>query len=91
MDSPQQIDGYRKLTSSEVEIINGLKHMEANVRSHLGDMEAHLRTLVEQDESDQDDLGDLLRWVDIARTHFETGFMFAIKAIARPTNGLGRR
>lgn len=31
------------------------------------------------------------RWLSIARTHLETGFMFAIKAVARPTNGLGRK
>jgi hypothetical protein len=30
------------------------------------------------------------RWVSIARTHLETGFMYAIKAVARPENGLGR-
>jgi hypothetical protein len=30
------------------------------------------------------------RWLAIARTHLETGFMFALKAVARPTNGLGR-
>lgn len=74
------IAGYRDLTPEEVDAMNGLKAKEAE----LGELLAALDLAVAGDPAAG-------RWAGLARTHLETGFMFAIKAIARPTNGLGRR
>ena len=78
----RQIAGYRELSLEEVATMNTLKEWEEQLKVPL--YEAELRIKAE------DDL-EAMRWVALARTHLETGFMFAIKAVARPTNGLGRR
>jgi hypothetical protein len=78
----KHIKGYRDLDEHEIALINQLKQAEANA----GMVIAQLNDLC-QAVSDV----EAARWVSIARTHLETGFMYAIKAVARPTNGLGRK
>lgn len=78
-DQHEKIDGYRDLTQAEIDAMNELKAVEAKLGEWFGIM---------QDATGPD--GDAQRWLSIARTHLETGFMFAIKAVAKPTNGLGR-
>ena len=78
----KHIKGYRDLSEDEIKLINVLKEMEAGVADALHAIEADARL--------KSDMG-AGRWAAIARTHLETGFMFAIKAVARPTNGLGRK
>ena len=77
----QDIKGHRDLGSSDIELMNLLKQHEDTVGSLLEAVSARL-----------DQVGDheAKRWVWIARTHLETGIMFAVKAVARPTEGLGR-
>lgn len=75
-DQHEKIAGYRDLTQAEIDAINELKMVEAKIGEWL--------KLVASRDADED------RWLSLARTHLETGFMFAIKAIARPTNGLGQ-
>lgn len=72
----QKISGYRDLSQEEIDLMNKMKTLEAEVGNVL--------TALPKDDSGAN------RWAAIARTHLETGFMFAIKAVARPTNGLGR-
>lgn len=78
----KKIKGYRDLDEGEIEVMNALKEGEA----HLG----QLLTAIENGMADHGDK-EAGRWLSIARTHLETGIMYAIKAVARPTNGLGRR
>ena len=76
------IQGYRDLSQGEINSINKLKEMEADigiVLAHLDDMAMAANNVTSA------------RWASIARTHLEIGFMFAIKAVACPTNGLGVR
>lgn len=77
MKSHEKISGHRDLTQAEIDAINEVKMVEAKMGEWLSLM---------------DDLpdSDAQRWLSLARTHLETGFMFAMKAVARPTNGLGR-
>ena len=78
----KKIAGYRDLTEAEIESMNNLKEMEADLGKALFEVDV-LCGLANDNEAK--------RWVALARTHLETGMMFAIKAVARPTNGLGRR
>lgn len=78
-DQHEKISGYRDLTQAEIDLMNQLKAYEAEI----GNVLQLLGVAVLDDNSAQ-------RWLSIARTHLETGFMYAIKAVARPTNGLGR-
>ncbi len=71
------IKGYRELTAAEVGLINELKETERKLGERLA---ALAETFGRRDQG---------RWLSLAKTNFETGFMYAIKAIARPTGTLG--
>jgi hypothetical protein len=77
----QGIRGHRELGSSEVHLMNLLKDHEDSLNTLLEAVSAHI-----------DHVGDheAKRWVSLARNHLETGIMFAVRAVARPTEGLGR-
>lgn len=81
-EDSQKIAGYRELPQEEIDYINAMKLQEQRLAEQMATIEALAAKL-----------GDpaVARWISLARTHMETGFMFAIKAIARPTGGLGRR
>ena len=79
-DQHEKISGYRDLSQAEIDEMNALKGVEA----YMGGWLANMARIVPADDSDAQ------RWLSIARSHLETGFMYAIKAVARPTNGLGR-
>ncbi len=65
------IDGYRKLTDSEVTLINKIKaHGES-----LNALVCELRG------TDADG-----RWVSIGATDLQTGLMALVRAVAKPTN-----
>ena len=68
-----KIKGYRVLTETEVELINGLKELENNLGDYLKLME-----ILEADK----------RWLSIARTDLQKGFMAAVRALAQPESRL---
>lgn len=76
------ITGYRELHPTEISAINALKEREAEMGEILSEITENAQIIGD---------GAVIRWAAIARTHLETGFMYAIKAVARPTNGLGRK
>lgn len=78
----REISGYRELTHVEINLMNLLKTFEADLGDLLGRVAAHVATT---------DDAAAARWLALARTELETGMMYAVKAVARPTNGLGRR
>ncbi len=63
------IDGYRDLSDAEIKSINELKKRERQAGEALDSIED----------------SDNARHVALARTYLEIGFMFAVKAIARPS------
>lgn len=68
-----KITGYRKLTVAEVTLMNQSKELAELV----GELVQSLRETpgVEVDQ----------RWVDIAETELQKGFMSLVRSIARPT------
>lgn len=66
-----KITGYRELTEQDIETINKIKSM-AQV---IGDV---INTMQKVEEIDQ-------RWLAIAKTDLQTGFMALIRSIAQPT------
>ena len=78
----KKISGDRDLNEDEIYVMNALKDHEHRMGGVL--------TTIENQMSDHGDR-EAGRWLSLARTHLETGFMFAIKAVARPSNGLGRK
>lgn len=65
------IDGYRELNPSEINNINSIKKMATEVG-------ALVESFTDWNEADQ-------RWVAIAKTDLQKGFMALVRSIAKPT------
>lgn len=74
------IPGYRDLSQGEIEQMKTIKAMAGPI----GNM---LQALAAAAKADGDRAA--LRYVSVARNHFEDGFIYAVKAVARPTDDLG--
>jgi hypothetical protein len=66
----RKIKGYRELSADEIAAMNAVKELSAAVGEHLQAMEGFA-------SFDQ-------RWVAIAKTDLQKGFMAATRAIAKP-------
>lgn len=65
----KQISGYRDLSQDEIDLMNAIKREAADVGELVADLEG---LPVDQ------------RWVAIAKTHLQQGFMAAVRAVAQP-------
>ena len=81
VDNQKKISGYRDLSEDEISLMNRIKAKEEMV-DLLAEVEDATRAAGDHEAG---------RWASLARTHLETGFMFAVKAVARPDGGLGRK
>ncbi|HEY5236243.1 MAG TPA: hypothetical protein VIJ14_08710 [Rhabdochlamydiaceae bacterium] len=70
-DQHEKIKGYRDLSPSEIELMNTCKDMAETMAEAIAEMKT-VPTLDQQD-------------ISIAKYHFQTGFMWLIRAIAQPT------
>ena len=64
------IAGYRRLGEREIATINAIKHTERAVLELL-------HQIRDGEDTDQ-------RWVNIAKTDIQKGFMALVRAVARP-------
>lgn len=67
----RQIKGYRELSAEEIALMNEIKQMAQQV----GELLDRLKAVPTLDQ----------RAVAIARTELQTGFMWAVRAVAQPT------
>jgi len=67
----KQIKGYRDLSQAEIDAMNAVKAEAAKVGLLIEELEAN-------EKLDQ-------RWVVIAKTELQQGFMAAVRSIAQPT------
>lgn len=65
------ISGYRDLSQAEVNAMNNIKALASTV----GELITELETITDIDK----------RWVSIAKTNLQQGFMAAVRAVAQPT------
>lgn len=65
-----EVKGYRKLTDDDVANMNQIKELEAEI----GDL---WREFSQLDGIDK-------RWMALAKTHLQEGFMAFVRAIAKP-------
>lgn len=70
MDPNSQIKGYRQLTQAEVDLINVVKE-------HGNELSDRIADLAKNPNVDQ-------RWLAIAKTDLQKGFMALCRAIAQP-------
>ena len=66
----RKIKGYRDLSQVEIDAMNGIKEKAAEVGELISELESN-------DELDQ-------RWVAIAKTDLQKGFMAATRSVAKP-------
>ena len=69
----RQINGYRELGAEEVALMNEIKQKAQDVGELLDRLQSMSASKVDH------------RAAAIARTELQTGFMWAVRAIARPT------
>lgn len=67
----KHIKGYRDLSQDEIDLMNEGKAIAKVVGEWIDRLQAH-------DETDK-------RWVAIAKTDLQKGFMAAIRSVAKPT------
>ena len=70
-DQHTMIKGYRDLSQAEIDLMNKVKQKAEEVGILLEEMQANK-------DLDQ-------RWVAIAKTDLQKGFMAAVRAVAQPT------
>lgn len=68
----QHIKGYRDLSQEEIDLMNAVKVIGEQVRSTI-------QTLDDMDSIDK-------RWLNIARTDLQKGFMALVRSIAKPNS-----
>lgn len=67
----QKIKGYRDLSQDEIDIMNKCKQLAETVGTHISLLEGH---------------GTIdKRWLAIAKTDLQRGFMSLVRSIAQPT------
>ena len=67
----RQISGYRELSQEEIDAMNSIKELASAVGILVEELEDNLSL-------DQ-------RWVAIAKTDLQKGFMAAVRSVAQPT------
>jgi hypothetical protein len=72
MYSPPPVIGYRTLSQAEVDQMNEIKALGAQV-------EVRINILMQDPAAD-------VRWVAIAKTQLQQGFMALTRAVAQPTS-----
>lgn len=70
-DQHKQIKGYRDLSQEEINLMNEGKELAEQVGEYIAKLEAG--TGLDQ------------RWVAVAKTDLQKGFMSAIRSVAQPT------
>lgn len=71
-----KIKGYRRLPQSDIDEINAIKAEGERVRAMLFRLEAY--------GAETGGHGVDTRWLEMARKELQTGFMYAVRAVAKP-------
>ena len=81
-----KISGYRDLNQEEIDLMNEAKQLEAKCLAFRSHVEKKLinKALSKQSEKERYRNAQASRWIAMARTDLETGFMALVRAIAQP-------
>ena len=89
---PPPITGYRNLSQAEVDLINKIKALGAQMAELHGEVLANIdainvRRITEDSEArEQMMYAEPYRWLAIAKHDLQTGLMAMTRAVARPTS-----
>ena len=81
-----KISGYRDLTQEEIDLMNEAKQLEARCLAFRSNVKKNLNNKAQSKQSEQERYtnAEAYRWIAMARTDIETGFMALVRAIAQP-------
>lgn len=80
-DQHTLIKGYRNLSQEEIDLMNEGKELAEKCGNYI--MKLQNLSLPVPEGSGEIEADN--RWISIAQTHLQQGFMAAIRAIAKPT------
>lgn len=89
----RKIAGYRELSAAEIQLINDIKQLGAQLEQKVIDVLDHLRIqravangslTSDPAEVDRLDRASPERWASIGRTHLQEGLMALTRAVAQP-------
>ena len=81
----RKISGYRELTQGEINLINRAKELEAEcLKLQLEVQDKLIYSANDPEEAARLVRSNANRWVSIAKTDIETGFMALVRSIAQP-------
>jgi predicted ribonuclease toxin of YeeF-YezG toxin-antitoxin module len=73
----RKIKGYRELSQRDIDIMNDIKEMGAKVGELVEKLTVKPGYVGDEDANQ--------RWVAIAKTHLQQGFMALTRSVAKPT------
>lgn len=82
-DQHTKISGYRGLNQTEIDLMNEAKAIEAQVLAFHQRIDDYLAETF-LDNKERQFQAQARRWLAIARTDLETGFMALVRSIAQP-------
>lgn len=79
------VEGYKPQTNEKIELVNGFKQDEERLIRLIESM-VHARDIGTKDGILNQDVGPTFdpRWLSIALTHFQQGYMALNRAVFRP-------
>jgi hypothetical protein len=84
------ITGYRHLSAEEIDLVNFLKATEQDLLRQVRDIQNRIALQHRDAESPEELLrlgnAEPGRWANIARTHFQEGFMALIRSVTQPAS-----
>lgn len=78
-----KIKGYRDLSQEEINLMNKIKEKAEELKVLIEEADDTLFALKDP-VINQDGLDDVQRYLELARTNLQQGFMWFVRAVARP-------
>lgn len=97
-DQHQKIKGYRDLSQEEIDLMNEIKAIGPQVQAVIEKVQQHISTqrynckcdagqaLINGEEWDRLEAATPERFAAMAKTDFQTGLMYLVRAVAQPTS-----
>lgn len=79
----KKITGYRDLSQTEIDLMNKIKAKAEELKVLIDEADTTLFELKDP-AINQDGLDDVQRYLELARTNLQQGFMWFVRAVARP-------
>jgi hypothetical protein len=86
----RKISGYRELGQEEIDLMNEIKALGPVIEATIKKVEAHIKLQRQYDmngvsvPNQQMDNATPEKFLDLAKTEFQTGLMYATRAVAQP-------